>query len=158
MTTNRIEFVYFIQSSQGGNIKIGFSCQPMTRLEALRLSNENTALNFIGLMEGGKEVETKIHKMFNPLRMNGEWFTPDKSLIEFIDTNAKSIPFPKDKTNDRGMCKIAISIPDEMLKQVDEVGKDGLFAGVGRSELIRRAIEDWLIKQWQKRQQVKTSE
>lgn len=56
------------------------------------------------------------------------------------------------------MKKISISIPDEMLKQVDQIGEDGLFKGVGRSELIRRAIEDWLIKQWQKRQQVKNNE
>jgi metal-responsive CopG/Arc/MetJ family transcriptional regulator len=53
------------------------------------------------------------------------------------------------------MKKISISIPDEMLRQVDEVGKSGLFNGVGRSELIRRAIEDWLLRQWKRQQELK---
>lgn len=50
------------------------------------------------------------------------------------------------------MIKVCISMPKEMVKQVDDIGKNGLFDGVGRSELIRRAIEDWLIKQWKNKQ------
>ena len=47
------------------------------------------------------------------------------------------------------MVKVCISMPEEMLKQVDKLSKIGLYNGVGRSELIRRAIEDWLYKQHQ---------
>ena len=45
------------------------------------------------------------------------------------------------------MVKVCISMPKEMVDEVDKVAKTGLTNGVGRSEIIRRAIEEWLKKQ-----------
>lgn len=77
--------VYFIQD--GDRIKIGFSKNPEKRLSDLQVSNSRP-LVLLGTMKGGRGTEQRIHTLFEHLRITGEWFFSDPTLLHFI-RNAK---------------------------------------------------------------------
>ena len=79
--------IYFIQSGNDGPIKIGYSKSDKTlmrRIYAMQTFNSKT-LNLLKTIEGGFKEERKIHRLFEYLKLMGEWFKPDMELIEFID-------------------------------------------------------------------------
>lgn len=77
--------VYFIQVNQSGPIKIGYSTSVSSRLESLRISSPYD-LNLLGTIKGGKSAEQKLHKRFKHLHIRGEWFAPEKELIDYIES------------------------------------------------------------------------
>ena len=75
--------VYFIQGCHTKRIKIGVSYDPKNRLSQLVTSEP---LELLGTIEGGgAELEKKLHKKFEKLRVHREWFKPEKELLEYID-------------------------------------------------------------------------
>ena len=75
--------IYFIQGEMTQNIKIGVSKNPERRMRSLESSEP---LNLLAIIkEGGTVKEKKLHRQFKHLRLHGEWFRPDKELLEFID-------------------------------------------------------------------------
>ena len=76
--------VYFAQSSIGGPIKIGRSADPARRLRELNCGNSNQ-LRVIGMMVGDSDQEYHVHRMFADARLRGEWFSPHRDLIDFIN-------------------------------------------------------------------------
>lgn len=81
--------VYFIQSVRGGPIKIGWAHYPTRRLAELQPGNPEP-LHIIGLIRGGQIDESAIHRQFACLRLRGEWFSDDPSLLDFIAEHATS--------------------------------------------------------------------
>lgn len=81
----RLEQVYFI--TDGRYIKIG-----TTKIGAeKRLKQLNTGsplrLYLLGYITGGKEKEKELHKKFQQykVRNNGEWFSPEDDLINYLN-------------------------------------------------------------------------
>lgn len=71
--------VYFIRN--GNRLKIGTSTDLKRRIRTLALRAENVVL----LLDGGKPLESDLHKQFSDLRIgNTEWFAYDVPLINFI--------------------------------------------------------------------------
>ncbi len=72
------DYLYFIQSSKTGMIKIGRSKHPKKRLKQLQTGNSNT-LRLIASFEGLGWREPSLHEDLKKwrIRRNGEWFHHD---------------------------------------------------------------------------------
>ena len=75
------KYVYFLQGKETLLIKIGTSGTPLKRIKGMQLS-EPTEL--LGLVRGGKQLESALHEQFAEYRMVGEWFRSEVALLNFI--------------------------------------------------------------------------
>lgn len=76
-------YVYFIQGVYGGAIKIGKSKDPEMRLKALQTGYPDT-LRILLLIPGYTKIEQQLHEEFEQYRLNGEWFKPEKPILDKI--------------------------------------------------------------------------
>ena len=76
-------FVYFLQSEQGGAIKIGYTTDIRKRIKTLQTAHP-FPLKLLLAINGNIEDESKLHKEFKPFRLCGEWFRPDEYLLKRI--------------------------------------------------------------------------
>lgn len=76
-------YVYFIQGLCGGAIKIGFSKNPEKRLAELQTGYPDT-LTILLMIPGTEATERAIHREFEASRLKGEWFRPDKYVLDRI--------------------------------------------------------------------------
>lgn len=77
-------FIYFIQGEFGGAIKVGFSKNPEERLKQLQTGYPDTLQRLL-LVAGNEQDERNFHKEFEKFRLNGEWFKPDKFVLDKIN-------------------------------------------------------------------------
>ncbi|TAG60665.1 MAG: hypothetical protein EAZ28_06365 [Oscillatoriales cyanobacterium] len=78
-------WVYFIFDEDNQAIKIGRSTNPLHRLSELQVGNSKS-LGLLKIIDGGAELEHKLHKKFKYLRLKGEWFKATQELLQFIDS------------------------------------------------------------------------
>lgn len=81
--------VYFLRDYFRGFIKIGTSGQFPQRLTALR-GQYGRSLVCLGVHPGAYESEARLHRRFRHLRQYGEWFAPQRELLEYIATKTVS--------------------------------------------------------------------
>jgi hypothetical protein len=89
------DWLYFIQSSETGMIKIGRSKHPQKRLKQLQ-TGSTYKLRLIASFEGLGWREAEIHRDLKEwrIRQNGEWFHHDcigsipEDIYEMIDYGA----------------------------------------------------------------------
>ena len=81
---NKKGFVYYIQEEMDGNIKIGWSEDPLKRLSEHQTSNSRE-LRMLVYVKGDKDYEKEIHRKFQSSKTTGEWFKPDKRLLVHIE-------------------------------------------------------------------------
>jgi Meiotically up-regulated gene 113 len=74
--------IYFITDA-AGFIKIGFSTDISQRQAALQISSPGE-LRLIGRMSASKRMEAELQRRFRALRVGGEWYRPEKVLLDFI--------------------------------------------------------------------------
>lgn len=84
-------FVYFIGSTRGGPVKIGFSVAPRRRLGELQTASP-VRLEILGLLAGTRETEQELHEKFSAHRMSGEWFSPCVEITDFIRDQTVALP------------------------------------------------------------------
>jgi hypothetical protein len=72
-------WVYLI--SDGTFYKIGYSLNPIERLQHLQGANPRK-LEIVGTIRGGYKKECQLHAKYEHLRVQGEWFSKDKSILE----------------------------------------------------------------------------
>jgi len=75
--------LYFVQSTRGGAIKIGFAIDLAARISNLQTGNPE-GLKVLLAYDGTSEDEEQLHARFNSLRTRGEWFKPETELLVFI--------------------------------------------------------------------------
>jgi len=75
--------VYFIQSENGGPIKIGISTNVQGRLASLQ-TGYPYPLKVLATIPGGEREEKGLHETFAEHRLSGEWFEPVDKLIDLI--------------------------------------------------------------------------
>jgi predicted GIY-YIG superfamily endonuclease len=85
---HQAHFVYFILNEDSNAIKIGRTKDLAKRMNALQTSSP-AKLKLIKSVqvEGGKEaheLEQSLHKKFSEIRLAGEWFKAEASLLEYI--------------------------------------------------------------------------
>ena len=119
----RLGMIYFIQNGKQGPIKIGYTKGDVE----VRLSNLQSAspckLYLLGTMVGDKAVESRLHKKFDVFNTAGEWFKPDRILIDYI----RDISGDLDQA-DFDVSKLYGSLDDEL---------QGIEVGYIRSALIK---------------------
>lgn len=79
-----IGYVYFVQGECGGSIKIGHSQNPKDRLKGLQTGYPDTLI-ILFMMPGSEQEEFALHEKFRHIKLNGEWFKPEKELIDEIE-------------------------------------------------------------------------
>ena len=77
--------IYFIQPEAGGPVKIGYASNLRNRASNIQTGTW-IPLVVRCVMEGDIAVEKMIHAKFAELRIRGEWFAPEKQLLDFIKT------------------------------------------------------------------------
>lgn len=92
--------IYFLRRADGA-IKIGTTDKYRTRLSTL--TTEYGELELLGLMEGDREEEQRIHEQFTQSRMGPdrrtEWFHSSPEILDYIAKNTHlNIPKARDKT------------------------------------------------------------
>lgn len=75
--------VYFIEDTEASQIKIGVSQNPDIRLQTLETAR-GTSLKLLGTIAGGYRKEKELHRLFNHLRVFGEWFQDCPELRQAI--------------------------------------------------------------------------
>jgi DNA-binding CsgD family transcriptional regulator len=65
-------YVYFIRNGHG-SVKIGVTANPEGRVFGMSSAND-TPLELIRTVEGGRQAEAWLHARFADLRLHGEWF------------------------------------------------------------------------------------
>lgn len=78
--------VYFIGDALGGDtIKIGWSRDPVTRIQQLQVGNPSP-LKFIGCVAANRLIEPALHQLFALSYVTGEWFTdPEWSIHHWLE-------------------------------------------------------------------------
>jgi len=78
--------IYFIQQGHDGPMKIGYTKNHRTvktRLSALQIGS-SYKLRLRGLFHGTPKDEHYLHNKFKHLRIRGEWFKSNKTLLGYI--------------------------------------------------------------------------
>jgi hypothetical protein len=76
--------IYFLQSVEGGPVKIGYTADVETRHKSLE-SLYGKPLALLATLPGGRNKERAIHERFAPLRLGRtEQFRPAAELMAFI--------------------------------------------------------------------------
>lgn len=76
--------IYFIQGTQSGNIKIGYTKNRIeSRLKDIQ-SESSDILVCLKTIDGKEKDETNLHKKFKHLWSHAEWFRPGKTLLRYI--------------------------------------------------------------------------
>lgn len=79
--------IYFIQATQSGLIKIGYTGgDVLHRLAELQVGSPEQ-LKLVCMMPGSRWDESRLHCNFGRFRARGEWFYPVLMLIRFVDDN-----------------------------------------------------------------------
>lgn len=87
--SDRLGFVYFVQSGEGGPIKIGWSQDTTRRVAELQTANAHK-LVLLGMVPGTMEDEAAMHVHFGHLRMEAEWFQNAPEIHAFIVENGST--------------------------------------------------------------------
>jgi hypothetical protein len=127
--------IYFIQCGKDGPIKIGTVGGHNASAIGSRLSSiqgsTHLRLRILGYFPGGRKNEIALHKKMRQFRLCGEWFLPEKELIELI--NKQSIMSEQEGT----LYEETISV-DELVKLLqDEFAWDAYYKNI-----IRFVIND----------------
>jgi hypothetical protein len=81
---------YFIQSENGGPIKIGKTKgSPYRRLKGIQTSHPEQ-LKLLGWIE--EDCEENLHRHFSAIRIRGEWFSATTELLHYIDRHSVFTP------------------------------------------------------------------
>ena len=79
--------VYFVESSDGQFIKIGFSrnvAQRLTQLDTIQ--PKPFTVRPLGWIPGTLQTEHFLHEQFAEDRAEGEWFRKSERLVQFLET------------------------------------------------------------------------
>lgn len=82
-TQSNTGYVYFIQSINGGPIKIGSAFNVQRRLKQLQTGNPDMLI-LLHATTGGKRFEFFLHSKFEKYNKRDEWFYPEDEILKFI--------------------------------------------------------------------------
>lgn len=88
--------IYFIE--YGNLIKIGYAKNPAKRIKEIQ-SNYPLPLGIVGIIDGERSEEQKLHFKFKEYHVNKEWFEKSISILNFV--KEKQIQYKVDILNFR---------------------------------------------------------
>lgn len=78
-----VTWIYFIQASTGGPVKIGRSRTPKIRLQEIQKWHPSK-LHIVAMFLGSDHMELDLHKALAAYRDRGEWFHPCGLVAEVV--------------------------------------------------------------------------
>jgi hypothetical protein len=86
--------VYFVQWGDSGPIKIGTTTKDVKERVRHLQTGIPEKLILRAIMDGGRDIERALHRMFShlKLRRRGEWFTPERELLDYIEHLTPPVP------------------------------------------------------------------
>lgn len=75
----RLGWVYFLETSAAGPIKIGWAKDPIKRANQLQTGHPEE-LTLIGVLPGSRHLEGNLHQRLSIGRLSGEWFERGRTL------------------------------------------------------------------------------
>ena len=72
-------FVYFVQGTHGGPVKVGWATDPTRRLAELQVGNP-TELVIVHVVAGPVAQEVRLHEALADWSVRGEWFNPNAAF------------------------------------------------------------------------------
>lgn len=90
MVSEYLKVVYFVRQGESGPVKIGTTALASLdgRLKQLQTGSPYS-LQLLGVIEGGDELEERLHERFATCRLEGEWFSASEELVQFVRLNAR---------------------------------------------------------------------
>jgi len=79
----RVGFVYCIRNDDARAVKIGFSKNPVRRIQQLQTASPSQ-LRLVAMLESAQAFETALHEQYAYRRLSGEWFDDADSEISTI--------------------------------------------------------------------------
>lgn len=76
----------YAMANEAGSVKIGYSENPLRRLEQIGYTEEGT-VKLLGVARGTKQHEREAHDLFKKWNERGEWFRfegPVKAFVEML--------------------------------------------------------------------------
>lgn len=131
--------VYFVQSVDGGAIKIGTSRDVPLRIKQLE-ADYARPLAILGTMPGGREEEREIHERFSHLRFGrSEQFRPEPDLLAFIGRPlfVSAVPVVEAMPNVGRVTLVNLKGTEEEREWLQHLSR---VTGVTLSEIARRGV------------------
>lgn len=86
-------WIYFAQDTHTQVIKIGKSADPFWRVGSLQTASPYT-IALLGCVQGGHDIERKLHRRFRKYRLRREWFSRDISAKVKMLLARRGSPLP----------------------------------------------------------------
>lgn len=137
--------IYFMKLNEF--VKIGYSAKPKTRLAEIRVASPYP-VDIIGVMEGTRYDEARLHTRFDPHHHGGDWFRLVPEIETFIAENCRPMPtrvrsrMPKVREN--GTVAIGFQMPIEKHKLL---GWLAVKHNTTKGELLRIALQSFIARQ-----------
>ncbi|GHO72304.1 hypothetical protein KSD_00750 [Ktedonobacter sp. SOSP1-85] len=80
-------------------------------------------LQLLGIMDGTRETERRLHHRFDHLRRFSEWFRPRPEFLAFLEEYARPLPFP---TSERRPLPAHIYEKQQCVHRLYDAHPDGL--------------------------------
>jgi hypothetical protein len=75
--------VYLFLNNESGNVKIGHSNNIPSRMKSVSFTT-GAELTLLGCILGERDEEKKLHDLFKLYRLQGEWFFPHGSILDYF--------------------------------------------------------------------------
>lgn len=117
-----MSYVYFIAAEPYDHVKIGWSLhQPTRRMKELQTGCPHE-LDLLAWAPASLEDERRLHRVFAPLRLRGEWFRLDEKLgllVTFLQDHCDEDRFVARDYLHHGLF-LAVALPDTLNLPEDE--------------------------------------
>jgi Meiotically up-regulated gene 113 len=134
--------IYFVQSPDGGPVKIGHSGDFPTRVRQLE-AHYGQPLAVLATMDGGREEEAELHHRFAHLRLGRtEQFRPASDLVAYIGRPVGPPGGGSTEPLVPTSASIAIKGSPEYRDWINSVSKDTL---IPVASIVRDAVAKWAI-------------
>lgn len=129
--------IYFVRCQARNAIKIGTADDPAARLRGLQTACPDD-LELLGSIPGSESEERALHRKFAELRIRGEWFRAEQSLIGFIELHTNHDLF-------KDMPKITHDRKDiyQLVKEGHQI-ENWMRKRLGFAVQIYQGVEPWM--------------
>lgn len=142
-------FIYLIHSPAMNAVKIGYTGgDPAKRLRALQIGTADD-LELIAAYPGSQRQEAMHHEAFADLRLRGEWFRFDESIVDAVRHVAESSPSLDTKPPLTSVGKVMLAISVSVNGARKRYPDGGRHSETDWDELGAQAAEDEVrFEQW----------
>ena len=131
--------IYFIGSLASGTVKIGRSNNPEKRLNKLQTGNPHKLVLYGVIDDVTAELESRLHRILDPFRLEGEWFKLTDEVIRFMISKTDKISYDF-KINGSKLK------PDPLDIAIDRIVKPNYGCGWVSEDRLRWVIRRFLVK------------